>query len=76
MVLSHIYGDIATRCRWKNEERIDNQNSNPFNRKHDNESNQYRKQIFHRLYRNMFTLCNSPVNTDRIQIIKPKQPKL
>lgn len=75
MVFPHIYRQISARCRRKDQQCIDDQNTYPLDGKHDNQCYKYRKNIIHQLYRNPLALCQCPVNTDGIQPVKTGDPE-
>ncbi len=75
MILPKVLRQVSAGGGWQDQQRIDQQYTDPFDRHHHNHSGQHRKQIFHQPHRNMPAVCQRPVDAGRQQAVKTNHPK-
>ena len=66
MIFPEIDRKVSAACRRQNEQGVDDKDAHPFDRQHDNERDQYRKQVFLQRCRYVAARRQCPVHADRV----------
>ena len=75
MIFPHIFRNIPAGSSGKNQQRINDQDTDPFDRQHDNKRNKNRKQILNQTHPELFAFRQRPVQTYRLQTIITENPE-
>ena len=75
MIFPHIFCNISGRGCRKDQQSINQKNSNPFDGEHYDQRNKDGKQVFNQSDSELSALCQCPVQADSLQAVIADQPE-